>query len=1251
MKACNICGKQWFNDIKFCPIDGVPLEDTSLTDPLAYIVGQVLNHTYKIESKIGEGSVGTVFRAKHLGIGDTVAIKIIASSKTEKSDALLRFRREAKAARRLSHPNAVTVYDFNITDGGLLFMVMEYVDGVTVEKYLQENAPLRPQRALEILRPVATVLDLAHNLGIIHRDLKPANLMICKDTSGNEQIKVLDFGTARLVANEDTESQDSVLTTLQGQVLGSPLYMSPEQALSESVTTATDIYTLGVVLYHMLAGSVPFNSPKSYQIMMAHINDTPELPSERNPGLPIEFDDVILKAMAKKPEDRYKTASAMVDDLAQVISSLVTRDTLTLPPVTEIDLEAAYKQDILDPSSYLNLTGKLKTTEMKIDLAAEIKRAEAKDTDLKLDIEDSLEIDSSPLDLEPLDIVDPTLSDDLSMVLVKTANFQKYVGQHVELDKLKTEFFSAIENVAQPIFIIGKPGTGKTVLVNSFQNWAKSQKAEILIGNFSEFISASIEPLHVWKEMLGLLPVPDWKSKEAKSENLSTAMLREQREERKWPLFDRLVKLTLEKASGNPVLIVLEDLQWADSLSLEFLGYFLRNNELRNFYLVATVRSEEAQSPKHPFNQWLKAQERYFYYQQIELENFDQYTITLLLENIFQNVGIQQQDIEVLHEVTNGNPLHLVQLLNTLTKTNRISLHDNVWKVETLSLSNIPNTLSKMVDQKLSLCSNDLQELLFLSSAIEENIRFDLLEIITGQNSDSLTNILTPALDLLLLKEEPVSQGKVLRFYHNLIRRTIYDNIDLEKAKKLHATIASAYNSLRNTKKFRVGAEFAYHNYLAGAWERAFQHGYSVAERAWQHLMLDEVIRFSRYAEDAASNLSNLDKEAYNKLAELRLLRLQTLLRLNYYSEVEQELEQMREFMQKVESEGLSALYHLILLIICNRNGHYNHGIEIGSAGLVLARAANDEEIIRKLIYNIAGCHSHISKLEIAITLFENLYKMSKQANDQLLRAASLCSIGFLQHFCGNWKLAHASLNRARQIAQEAADPYRECLVLIFLAWIAEYEGNSLQLHAHYQHGLKLSRTYGWANYEGYLHFIAGRHQIYSIEPDLELAQELLSNSMTIMQENRELTGQVIVAPSLALLNALINPSEESIEHLRSTCESLAHWGEKLNYCETLCFLGAIEQKNQQWDNSLKTYQTALELAQNVPHLDCKWRAYFGLAEYYNHEGNIFQAGDYVSKAVDVIETLRKEFESPEQIETFMENKKSVYDLHNKLLG
>lgn len=1243
MKVCNICGKQWFNDIKFCPIDGVALEDSSPSDPLNSLIGQILNHTYRIEEKIGEGSVGTVFKAKHLGIGDTVAIKVIAPTHTEKSDSLMRFRREAKAARRLSHPNAVTVYDFNITDGGLLFMVMEYVDGVTVEKYLQHNAPIRPQRALEIIRPVAAVLDVAHNLGIIHRDLKPANLMICKDTSGNEQIKVLDFGTARLVTVEDSESMDNVLTTLQGQVFGAPIYMSPEQALSEPVGPGTDIYTLGVVLYQMLAGTVPFEGQKSYQVMMAHINDMPQPPSERNAGLPSEFDDVIFKAMAKKPEDRYQTATALADDLASVISVLVTRDTQTIPKVKKDQpLLAAKKttqmkalQEPIVPQEPLDLETSEKT--LSDDELSPVK------LDFPLKFEPKNEVEPLELELEILN------SSELS--IVAKADFHQYVGQQSVLERLKNELNSALENIAQPVFIVGSPGTGKTVLVNRLQEWAKSQNIEVLTGGFTEFIASSIEPLYVWKEMFGLLPLADLKGSESKSVRLSTAMLREQREERKWQLFEKLLKELIDRSKKTPQLIVLEDLQWADSLSLEFLGYLLRNAELSRFCFIGTARLEEVNRPEHIFDQWFKSQKKYFYYQTVELDNFDQATTSLLLESIFQAIGVDQEDIELLYQITSGNPLHLTQLISLLKDKGKISLKNNVWQIEKLVASEIPKSISETTKEKLSLCLPALRDLLVLSSAIEETINFDLLEIITGKTADSLKDLFTPAIEALLLKEENTSQGAVLKFYHNAIRRAIYSSTSLEETKKLHTSIAAAYNSLRHTKKFRVGAEFAYHNYLAGAWERAFQHGYSVVERAYQHSLLDEVIQFSRYAEDAASNLAELDKEGQENLAELKLLRLQALLRLNRYSEAEQELEQVREFMQTIEDEALLALYHLTVVTICNRNGHYSHGIEIGSAGLVLARAIGDEETIRRLIYNIAGCHAHISKLEVAITLFENLYKMSKQAGDQSLRCAALCSIGYLNHFSGNWRQARTSLARARQLAQEYNDPYRECLAIIFSAWISEYEGNVILLHNYYQTGLKLAHTYGWTNYEGYLHFIAGRHQAYSLEPEVDLAQELLSNSINTMRDSNELTGQVIVSPALALLNARLNPSVETINSLRTICESLAQWGEKLNYCETLCFLAAVEQENQEWETSLATYKKALELAQNIPHIDCQWRAFFGLAKYYHYKNESSLATSHLDQAISVIDLLKKQFDNEADTEAFLENKRPLYAFYKELAG
>ncbi|KAF0203671.1 MAG: serine/threonine protein kinase bacterial, partial [bacterium] len=312
MKVCSLCGKQWSDNTKFCPVDGTTVIDivprvTSMRpsvrnkdkekkieklDPWANLIGKTLNRTYQIEEKLGQGGMGAVFRARHLGIGDAVALKVISEEHTKDSVMLARFRREAQAVRRLAHPNAVTVHDFNSTEEGLYFMVMEFVRGQTLEQYLSEQGGVvSPQRALEILRPVANALDVAHSLGIIHRDIKPANLMLCQDSAGREQIKVLDFGTARLTTNNDP---DAVLLTHQGQIFGTPFYMAPESVLGEPITHSVDIYSLGIVLYKMLTGTLPFQSDKSMQVMMSHAHTLPDLPSARYPKLHTKHDGLIL---------------------------------------------------------------------------------------------------------------------------------------------------------------------------------------------------------------------------------------------------------------------------------------------------------------------------------------------------------------------------------------------------------------------------------------------------------------------------------------------------------------------------------------------------------------------------------------------------------------------------------------------------------------------------------------------------------------------------------------------------------------------------------------------------------------------------------------------------------------------------------------------------------------------------------------------------------------------------------------------
>jgi eukaryotic-like serine/threonine-protein kinase len=264
---------------------------------------KILNDRYEIETTLGEGGMARVYRGTDGVLGRPVAIKVLADRYAHDDTFVTRFRREAQAAAALNHPNVVSVFDTG-DDGQAHYIVMEYVPGQTLADVLKREGPLEPDRASRIAEDVATALQAAHERGLVHRDVKPGNVMI--DPEG--RTKVMDFGIARAAA-DDTLTQT-------GAVLGTAAYLSPEQAQGTTVDARSDIYSLGCVLYEMVAGRPPFTGDSPVAIAYAHVNDPPDPPSVHRPGVPPELEAVTMRALAKDPDDRYGSAAELRDALA-----------------------------------------------------------------------------------------------------------------------------------------------------------------------------------------------------------------------------------------------------------------------------------------------------------------------------------------------------------------------------------------------------------------------------------------------------------------------------------------------------------------------------------------------------------------------------------------------------------------------------------------------------------------------------------------------------------------------------------------------------------------------------------------------------------------------------------------------------------------------------------------------------------------------------------------------------------------------
>jgi eukaryotic-like serine/threonine-protein kinase len=361
MKYCTICKEKFDDAVSFCPTDGEVLED----DPSS-IVGTVLDGQYKIESLLGKGGMGAVYLARHILLGDRVAIKILPPEVRNNAEWLRRFRREGQAARRFRHANAVTVYDLRTAADGTIYMVMEYVEGLTLDAELKRRGRFTATEAFEILEPIMSVLNTAHAMGVVHRDLKPENIMIGKaNTGGESSVKLLDLGIAKMREIAGVENSGSTELTMAGQVLGTPYYMSPEQWGEVSrdgnmeIDGRTDIYSLGLVVYQMITGQRPYTGITLPELRREHISVTPPPLCEKAPGVSKPFSDAIDRAISKDRGDRQATAGDLAAQLRAALgTSAAPEDSgRTFPDIPHAASSSAHTREIsdaLDTSSDVN---------------------------------------------------------------------------------------------------------------------------------------------------------------------------------------------------------------------------------------------------------------------------------------------------------------------------------------------------------------------------------------------------------------------------------------------------------------------------------------------------------------------------------------------------------------------------------------------------------------------------------------------------------------------------------------------------------------------------------------------------------------------------------------------------------------------------------------------------------------------------------------------------------------------------------
>jgi len=763
-RLCAHCGHQLEPGGRFCPACGHAVEAEGAASrggpalPRTFAAGR-----YQVQRLLGEGSKKRVFLAHDTRLDRDVAIAVF---KTEGLDEAGRVRaqREARAMGRLGdHPNIVTVYDVG-EEAGVTYIVTQYMARGALDHLLHDRAGhrLALDEALRIATQIAQGLAYAHERGIVHRDLKPANVWLTAEGVA----KLGDFGLALAV--------DSTRLTLEGMMVGTVTHMPPEQALGRETDARSDLYALGVILYEMVTGRPPFVGDDTLSVISQHLNTVPVAPSWHNPEVPRALEALILRLLAKVPDERPADAIAVQEALAEISPSA------ERAPVAP----AAGQGNRLD-----GLAG------------------------------------------------------------------GGFVGREREMEELRTAVDDALSGKGRLVLLVGEPGIGKTRAAEEIATYARLRRAQVLVGRSYEGEGAPA--FWPWVQIVRS-HVHDVDAEVVQSEMGSGAgeiarIVSELRErlhisppepglepdQARFRLFESLTAFFKNAAKTQPLVLILDDLHWADKPSLLLLQFLAREIRDTRLLLIGTYR-DAGLTRQHPLSQALAELTREQLTHRISLRALSQRDVGRFIEI---TTGRAAPDVLVaaVHEQTEGNPLFVHEVVRLLATNGRLERPEAVtsWSVE------IPQGVRDVIGRRLSQLSSECNHVLTVASVLGREFAFGALEQLSEVSGDQLLAALEEAIGARVINEVPGVVDRYV-FSHALVRATLYEELSTVRRARLHLRAGEVLEQLYGANAEAHLAELAYQFSQAGERgnvDKAVEYGLKAAERATRSMGFEEAVR------------------------------------------------------------------------------------------------------------------------------------------------------------------------------------------------------------------------------------------------------------------------------------------------------------------------------------------------------------------------------------------------------------------------
>jgi len=742
---------------------------------------------YLVRRPLGQGGQKKVYLARDDRLDRDVVIALLKTDQLG-ADSVPRLIREAQAMARLgSHPNIVTVYDIG-DEEGRPFIVSQYVEGGSVADLLKsaDKHRLSFDQVIRIGSQICQALVHCHSQGIIHRDLKPGNVWLSQDGTA----KLGDFGLA--------VSADFSRITLEGALVGTVVYMPPELMLGHQAEPRSDLYSLGVMLYEVVTGRPPFMGDQFVAIISQHINSPPVAPSWHNPEVPQALETLILRLLAKSPEERPESAAEVAKALAAIASS---------------SQELADRAVPHDAKSLSRLAGGV------------------------------------------------------------------FIGREQETKELRVALNDTLAGKGHLFMLVGEPGSGKTRMTEQLATYARLCNAQVLIGRCYEGEGAPA--FWPWLQIVRSY------AQEMEPEKLLSAMgpgaadiaqvvseIKErlpdlpappplEPEQARFRLFDSVTTFLKNASKLQPLVVILDDLHWADKPSLLLLQFLARDLKDASILVIGTYRDMEL-GRQHPLSQTLGELSRQGLSARIVLRGLTEQDVARFIE---MTTGIKPQEklVRTVYQQTEGNPFFLSEIVRLLVVEGQLERP----QVTTASGVRIPEGVREVIGRRLDRLSDECNRILTTASVIGREFSLDALEPLSDISGDQLLELLDEAMAARVINELPQAVGQY-SFVHALIRETLYDEISTARRVRFHRRIGETLEQLYGNSPDSHLTELAYHFFQAspaGNGDKAIDYAIRAARRATTLLAYEEAAGHYEHARVVIELQDEVDQEQRGEMS------------------------------------------------------------------------------------------------------------------------------------------------------------------------------------------------------------------------------------------------------------------------------------------------------------------------------------------------------------------------------------------------